>query len=83
MMIVIGMMLVGTAIAMDEHKMPTPKPGSAEFERIKNLAGVWKGTTVTDGKTEPAGLALKAGRLIIRRLFLLKKFRLAALLFLA
>ena len=59
-MMVLGVMFAGTGFGMDaEHKMPAPIKGSAELQKIKSLAGTWKGTTVTDGKTEPAEIDYK------------------------
>lgn len=67
MMVVLGMVLAGTGFAIEEGKMPSattaslpaPKAGSEEFEKIKSLAGTWKGTTETEGKIEPAEIHYK------------------------
>lgn len=72
MMAVIGMILAGTGLAMEEGKMPPAKPGSEEFQKIKSLAGVWKGTTETAGKTEPAEIDYKVtsnGSVVVETLF--------------
>lgn len=72
MMVVLGMVLAGTGFAMDEQKIAVPKQGSAEFERIKSLAGVWKGTSETDGKVEPAEIIYKVtsmGSAVVETLF--------------
>lgn len=37
-------LLAVTALAVKAGELPAPKPGSAEFERIKTLVGAWKGT---------------------------------------
>jgi len=70
-MIILGIVFAGTAFATPEE-MPQPKPGSAEFERIKSLAGTWKGTSETDGKTEPAEIDYKVtsmGSAVVETLF--------------
>ena len=70
-MMILGVMVAGQGWA-DTDKMPQPKPGSAEFERIKALAGVWKGTSETDGKTEPAEIDYKVtsmGSAVVETLF--------------
>lgn len=36
---------LASALVLTANELPTPKPGSAEFERIKSLVGTWKGTT--------------------------------------
>lgn len=44
------------------HEMPTAKPGSREFEQLKQLAGVWKGTknpTAKDQKPESVSIQFK------------------------
>ena len=41
---VCAMLLAATALAANAGQPPTPKPGSAEFERMKTLVGTWKGT---------------------------------------
>ena len=72
MIVVLAMILSGTGFAMEEHKMPVPKPGSEEFERMKSLAGVWKGTSETDGKVEPAEIDYKVtsmGSAVVETLF--------------
>lgn len=73
MMVVMGMIFAGTGFAMDaEHKMPPAKAGSAEFEKIKSLAGTWKGTVVTEGKAEPAEINYKVtsnGSAVVETLF--------------
>jgi hypothetical protein len=41
---VYAVLVAATALAARAGDVPAPKPGSAEFERIKTLAGTWKGT---------------------------------------
>ena len=71
MMVVIGMISARMVFATPEE-MPKPKPGSVEFEKIKSLAGVWKGTTETDGKVELAEIDYKVtsmGSAVVETLF--------------
>ena len=53
--------------------LPPPKPGSAEFEKMKTLAGTWKGTaTEMDGKTEVTEIDYKVtsnGSVVVETLF--------------
>src|SRR5881409_28076 len=41
---VCAMLLAATTLAANAGQPPTPKPGSAEFERMKTLVGTWKGS---------------------------------------
>ncbi|HEU0008976.1 MAG TPA: hypothetical protein VFT34_04080 [Verrucomicrobiae bacterium] len=41
---VCAMLLAATTLAANAGQPPTPKPGSAEFERMKTLVGTWNGT---------------------------------------
>src|SRR6266496_2837545 len=41
---VCAMLLAATALAAKAGELPAPKPGSAEFERMKTLVGTWNGT---------------------------------------
>lgn len=47
MLAVVGLVSVGglRVMAIGEHEMPTIKPRSEAFERIKGLVGRWEGTT--------------------------------------
>ena len=59
------------AHAGGEH-MHTPYVGSAAFEKMKTLAGSWKGTTTTEGKTESAEVnygVSSAGSAVVEKLF--------------
>lgn len=42
---VCAMLLLATALSLRASELPQPKPGSAEFERMKSLVGTWKGKT--------------------------------------
>lgn len=60
------------ASASNEQGMPVPPSASPEFERIKALAGVWEGTTETEGKTEPAKVeysVTSGGTAVVEKLF--------------
>ena len=39
------MVSLASALVLNANEIPQPKPGSAEFERLKSLVGTWKGTT--------------------------------------
>ena len=54
MMAVLGFVLVsGLGFAGEDMEHMVPYKGSAEFEKIKSLAGNWQGTDTKDGKTIP------------------------------
>ena len=42
---VLTMISLASALTLNANEVPQPKPGSAEFERLKSLVGTWKGTT--------------------------------------
>ena len=57
-----ALLLVAGAASAEEHQHPAPKPGSAEFERLKGLVGVWEGTTSeADHQTVRAEYTLTSG----------------------
>jgi hypothetical protein len=41
---VLTMVSLVSALVLNASEIPQPKPGSAEFERLKTLVGTWKGT---------------------------------------
>ena len=56
----------------DEHHRPAAAPGTAEFERIKRLAGVWQGTSKMHGTEEPAAVEYRVtsgGSAVVETLF--------------
>lgn len=61
LLLVVGILnFSGAAFVLaDEMKMPVAKEVSAEFARIKSLAGKWEGSTTTEGKTEPVTIEYK------------------------
>ena len=72
--VILGLLISAPAFATPEHehKMPAPKVGSAEFEKIKALAGTWKGNTLLNGKEEPAEIDYKVtsnGSAVVETLF--------------
>lgn len=40
-----ALMLVAASLSLNAGETPSPKPGSAEFERMKALVGTWQGKT--------------------------------------
>jgi hypothetical protein len=44
-MTVCATILLAAAVALKAEEPPKPKPGSAEFERMKTLVGTWTGKT--------------------------------------
>jgi hypothetical protein len=42
---VLTIVSIASALMLSANEIPQPKAGSAEFERMKTLAGTWKGTT--------------------------------------
>ncbi len=42
---ILSMVSLASALVLNGGEIPQPKPGSAEFERLKTLVGTWKGTT--------------------------------------
>ena len=42
---VLTIISLASALVLNANELPQPKPGSAEFERLKSLVGTWKGTT--------------------------------------
>ena len=72
-MLMVGCWLsvAGSAWAGGDHTMPA-KPGSPAFERMKQLAGTWTGTTTMEGKAEPASIEYRTtsgGTAVIETLF--------------
>ena len=64
--------LAGSAAAGEYHHDIPKKPVSAELERMKGLAGVWKGSSVTGGKEEPATVEYaltSGGSAVVEKLF--------------
>lgn len=65
-------MTAGSVQAGEHHPMPTG-PGSAEFERIKTLAGRWEGTSQeSGGEAQPAAAEYKVtsgGSVVVETLF--------------
>ena len=68
--VILGLLISANAFATLEHEhkipsattasLPSPKAGSAEFEKIKALAGIWKDMTTTGGKPgEPTVIAVQ------------------------
>ncbi len=67
-----AMLLVGVMAHAGEHHDYAPYKGSAEFERIKQLAGRWQGTSTMDGGEEPAQVEYRVtsgGSAIVEMLF--------------
>jgi hypothetical protein len=42
---VLAIISLASTLTLTANDLPAPKPGSAEFERLKALVGTWKGTT--------------------------------------
>lgn len=72
-LMILSFIFTGSLNANEEHQTPSPKPASAEFEKIKALAGTWKGTVAEkDGKTESAEVNYKVtsnGSAVVETLF--------------
>ncbi len=65
--------IFSTNVFANPEHMHTPKVGSPEFEKLKSLAGSWKGTvTEADGKSKDASVEYKvtsAGSALVETLF--------------
>lgn len=60
------------AFAGDSHETWEPYKGSAEFERLKSLAGEWQGTSKTGEESDPLVaeyVVSSGGTIVIERLF--------------
>ena len=69
-----GMVMVGSAVSLAAEHVHEAKPGSAAFERMKQMVGRWEGTsTMMGGKgTEPAAVDYKltsGGSALVETLF--------------
>ena len=68
----LSLIFAANVFATPEHQMPGPKAGSPEFEKIKTLAGTWKGTAKTGDELTDAVVEYKVtsnGSAVIETLF--------------
>ena len=59
-------------LSATQDMVQTPYTGTAQFEKMKSLAGHWKGTSTSYGKTEPAEVIYEtssAQSVVVEKLF--------------
>ena len=72
-LLLVSLLLTQVPLVWANEEMNIPKvPASAEFTRIKQLAGTWEGTSKNGEKTEPAKVEYSmtsGGTVVVEKLF--------------